>query len=128
MPERSTLTDACAPTSTSRASKGGKASSGGPPAEFNTLRNAFTPRERRGSTATSRGLSDCTFGLLIISPSKFQHCCYTADVGFKADNGMKPFGAARSLNLCSAYCPGVCSYSECMRSSKDYHNSHLHHS
>src|SRR5205085_10547202 len=59
-PERSTGTAACAPASTSRASGGGRVSSGGPPEEFRTFKNAFTPRERRGSAATSKVFSGCT--------------------------------------------------------------------
>src|SRR5262245_11894207 len=66
MPDRSTGTDACALTSTSRASSGGKDSSGGPPEEFSSFKKAFTPRERRGSVATSNGFSRPIFVVLIV--------------------------------------------------------------
>ncbi len=45
-----------------------KVSSGGPPAEFNASKNAFVPRESRGSVATSIGLSACDVVILLISP------------------------------------------------------------
>src|SRR6266446_3971552 len=68
IPDRSTGTEAWVCTSTARASRGGKVSSGGPPDAFSTCKKAFTPRERRGSTATSNGLSRSTWVGLLITP------------------------------------------------------------
>src|SRR6266849_2700305 len=69
IPDRSTGTEACACASTARASRGGKVSSGGPPDAFSLCKKALTPRERRGSTATSTVCSRSTWvGLLIIPP------------------------------------------------------------
>src|SRR5438067_7781828 len=68
IPDRSTGTEAWAFTSTARASRGGKVSSGGPPEAFNICKKAFTPRERRGSTATSNGLSRTTCVVLLMTP------------------------------------------------------------
>src|SRR5215207_6313725 len=67
MPERSTGTEACAPTSTSRASVGGRVSSGGTPAEFSAFKNAFVPRDSRGSSATARGFSGCKDVVLLMT-------------------------------------------------------------
>src|SRR5882724_982382 len=66
MPEKSTGAEAWALTNTSRASSGGKVSSGGPPDELSTLKNALTPRERRGSTSTSIAFSSAVSSVLIM--------------------------------------------------------------